>query len=201
MPRPRNTDQRKQQIVIGLLRAMARHGYDGASTTEIARAAGLSPGLVHYHFGDKRKILLALLEHLAAAARARAAARVAAAGDGALQRLDAYLGAHLSLEAADDAAEVPCWIAIAAEAVRQPAVRKAYAAATLAAIAELEKLCSAALRAAGRPPREAPAMAAALFAAVQGALVLAGAAPGAIPRGTASASAQRMARGFLRDAP
>ena len=47
MARPSNTEERRQQIVQGLLRVMAERGYERASIAEIARAAGLTPGLVH----------------------------------------------------------------------------------------------------------------------------------------------------------
>ena len=40
---------------------MADRGYERASVTAIAKAAGLTPGLVHYHFHNKKEILLALV--------------------------------------------------------------------------------------------------------------------------------------------
>ena len=56
MARPSNTEERRQQIVEGLLRVMAERGYERASIAEIAKAAGLSPGLVHYHFTEKQEL-------------------------------------------------------------------------------------------------------------------------------------------------
>lgn len=53
MPRPSNTAERQEQIVLGLLEVMAERGYEKASVASIARAAELSPGLVHYHFQTK----------------------------------------------------------------------------------------------------------------------------------------------------
>ena len=50
MPRPSNTSERRKEIVSGLLHAMARRGYAETSMPEIARAAKLTPGLLHYHF-------------------------------------------------------------------------------------------------------------------------------------------------------
>ena len=50
MARPRNTEERRRQIVDGLRLVMAENGYDGASVQAVAKAAGLTAGLVHYHF-------------------------------------------------------------------------------------------------------------------------------------------------------
>ena len=62
MPRKPNTELRRQQIVDGLLRTIAAQGYTGATIQAIASASGLAPGLVHYHFRDKREILVTLVE-------------------------------------------------------------------------------------------------------------------------------------------
>src|SRR5512146_1744508 len=129
MPRPSNTVERRAQIVKGLRRVMARRGYDGASTTELARAAGLTPGLVHYHFTDKREILLALVNDLAREAGERAGRALSRAGAAPLARLESYLDAFLSLETEPDPEAVACWIAIGAEAIRDARVRRAFGAA------------------------------------------------------------------------
>jgi len=64
MARPSNTDQRREQITRALQAVMAKKGYDRASISEIAAAAGLAAGLVHYHFDSKLEILLAVLDRL-----------------------------------------------------------------------------------------------------------------------------------------
>ena len=57
-------EERRAQIVDGLMRVLPEHGYERASVARIAKAAGLSPGLVHHHFENKQAILLALGERL-----------------------------------------------------------------------------------------------------------------------------------------
>ena len=64
MPRTPNTAVRRRQIVDGLCRVMAREGYGHATVQAIAAEAGLAPGLIHYHFADKREILVELVETL-----------------------------------------------------------------------------------------------------------------------------------------
>ena len=92
MGRPSNTEERRQQIVAGLLRVMSERGYERASVAEIARAASLSPGLVHYHFKDKQEILLTAVEQLAARVRTRVSTRLQRA-KGARAQVDAFVAA------------------------------------------------------------------------------------------------------------
>jgi AcrR family transcriptional regulator len=40
---------------------LAEHGPDGFTTRRVAQRAGISHGMVHYHFKDKRDLILALL--------------------------------------------------------------------------------------------------------------------------------------------
>ncbi|GHG62385.1 TetR family transcriptional regulator [Comamonas sp. JC664] len=193
MPRPSNTEERRQQIVAGLLKVMSERGYERASVGEIAKAAGLSPGLVHYHFSDKQEILLTLVEQLAAQARQRVEAKLARVkGADARAHVDAFLEAFLAT--GDDAAPgaVASWVVISAEALRQPEVRAIYEQVVRA---DLERLTSLVAAVTGK--RKAPALAAGLFAAVQGYFVLSASVPGLVPAGSAASTVKRMAAGLL----
>jgi TetR/AcrR family transcriptional regulator, transcriptional repressor of bet genes len=192
MARPSNTEERRQQIVQGLLRVMAERGYERASIAEIARAAGLTPGLVHYHFTEKQEVLLTLVEQLAGGVRERVKQRLARAKGGARGQVDAFLEAFLATGEGADPAAVSAWVTISAEAVRQPEVRAAYEKVVRADLEQLEALVA---EVTGR--RKARTVAAGLFAAVQGYFVLAAAAPGLIPTGSAATTVKRMAAGLL----
>src|SRR5688572_28406912 len=143
MARPSNTGERRQQIVEGLLRVMAERGYERASIAEIAKAAGLSPGLVHYHFTEKQEILLTLVEQLAASVRERVKALLERAKGGARGQVDAFLETFLATGDDADPASVAAWVTISAEAVRQPEVRAAYEKVVHADLAHLEELVGA----------------------------------------------------------
>ena len=43
----------RNAIVEAALAAFAEHGFHGATTRNIANAAGVSQGLLHHHFGGK----------------------------------------------------------------------------------------------------------------------------------------------------
>lgn len=191
MPRPSNTDERRQQIVFALLQVMADRGYERASVGEVAQAAGLSAGLVHYHFKDKQEILLALMEHLWSEAQRRMEARGGSSGiDGVL---DALLGTGEDAQPA----EVRCWVAIAAEALRQPEVGKAYAQILDSLAGRLERLIAAELREGTGSAQGARRMAGGILAAVQGYFVLSAASPSLVPPGSAASTVKQMVRGLV----
>lgn len=52
---------RRRQIIAVAQRLFAERPYADVSTTEIARQAGVSHGLLTYHFGSKRNLYLAVL--------------------------------------------------------------------------------------------------------------------------------------------
>jgi TetR/AcrR family transcriptional repressor of bet genes len=125
MARPSNTEHRRQEIVLGLMAAMAEKGYEKASIQSIAKAAGLSPGLIHYHFKTKLEILIALMTELSSKADDRYELLVAKA-DSAEDKLMAYIDAALALGEGSDQKAVAAWVIIGAEAVRQEDVRSLY---------------------------------------------------------------------------
>jgi AcrR family transcriptional regulator len=53
--------ERREQVLLAAMRAFARTGYHGTSTTEIAREAGISQGYVLHLFETKEELFLAAL--------------------------------------------------------------------------------------------------------------------------------------------
>jgi TetR/AcrR family transcriptional repressor of bet genes len=199
MSRPSNTEERKAQIVRGMLRVMAERGYERATVQAIADAADLSPGLLHYHFASKQEILVALAEDLARAAQDRQ--RALTSRRSARARLLAFLDAHVALGQGADPAAVACWVAIGAEALRIPDVQAVYQRVTAEVMRALEDLAREALREERRVTRRARAIAAGLLAAAEGAFQLSAAAPGLLPRGFAAPTLRAMAAGLLDAQP
>jgi TetR/AcrR family transcriptional repressor of bet genes len=125
MARPSNTEHRRQEIVLGLMAAMAEKGYEKASIQSIAKAAGLSPGLIHYHFKTKLEILIALMTEISGKAEDRYELLAAKAGS-AEDKLMAYIDAALALGEGSNQQAVAAWVIIGAEAVRLEDVRSLY---------------------------------------------------------------------------
>lgn len=61
-------------------RLFAAKGFDGASVSEIARAARVNKALIYYHFRNKDDLVLELFQGIVAEVAARVAARARAAG-------------------------------------------------------------------------------------------------------------------------
>lgn len=179
---------------------MAERGYARATVAEIARQAGLSPGLVHYHFTDKQAILLALGEALRARLQRRFESRLAGAED-AFARVVACLEALTALDDEADPGLAAAWAALGAEAARMPEVGALYQAAVHDLIDRLTPLMAEALEEAGRSAASAPELAVALFANVEGLFRLASAAPGTVPEGQGAALLILVARGLVLAAP
>jgi TetR/AcrR family transcriptional repressor of bet genes len=179
---------------------MAKHGYDGASVVDIARAARLTPGLVHYHFRSKREILLAVLRDLVTRHDRSLESRIGQAGGDPVSEVATFIDFHLGLGADADPEALACWVLLGGEALRDPWVR-----------AELEKALAGMAARLGEAIRRgveqkvfdcaaADAAAGALVAVIQGYFVLAATARAVIPKGSAARSTRQMAEGLLRPA-
>lgn len=59
-PLPSN---KRQAIIDAAYHVLAGQGYEATSIKEIAKVAGVAPGLVHYYFASKEDLLIAVLKH------------------------------------------------------------------------------------------------------------------------------------------
>lgn len=59
-------DRRRRALIEAATVVFAEHGYDVATTREVAAHAGCSEGLIHRYFGGKRGLLLAIMDSKAA---------------------------------------------------------------------------------------------------------------------------------------
>jgi TetR/AcrR family transcriptional regulator, transcriptional repressor of bet genes len=199
MPRPSNTETRRQQIVEGLMSVMSTSGYGGATIPLIAKAAGLTTGLVHYHFDTKQSILIELVNYLVRLVDERFAEISTDAKSAA--HLTNYINANLAYGKGADPVAVACWISIGAEAVNQPEVRLAYQQATKHRLTTLENICEQILRAENRKIQKKREIALGIIAAIEGSYHLLVAAPELIPRGFAAPIVNDMARGLIAAQP
>jgi TetR/AcrR family transcriptional regulator, transcriptional repressor of bet genes len=197
MGRRPNTEQRRAQIVTALMGVIVRKGYSGASIQDIAQEAGLTPGLIHYHFESKQEILITLFTRLEALVNQRKQAGVRKLGKaGPLAALDALIDAFLALDDTADRLAVNCWTMISAEAVYNHALGRAFRKVVHAQLRQIEEYLKLAFGGKVRRSR-IRAGAAAILAAIHGSFLLASTAPGTIPAGTAAGSVKLMARGLL----
>ena len=200
MGRPTNKSIRRKQIAVGLMKVMAANGYDGASIGDIAREAGLKPGLLHYHFANKEEILLEAINVIATDHAAGLESRLDQHPGDPTARLEAFVDFHLGLGADADPERLADWVFISGEALRRPAVRKAYSLLVSGWIDLAAKLIGD-FPGGSSGVVEPRSTAAALIALIQGYFVLAAASPESIPRGSAAGCAKGMLNGLLDSAP
>jgi TetR/AcrR family transcriptional regulator, transcriptional repressor of bet genes len=195
-----NTLLRRRQIVDALCRVMARLGYEHATVQAIAAESGLAPGLIHYHFRDKREILVELVGVLAAYARERYERRASAAST-ALDRLKAYLDARLAFGPDANPDAVAAWVIIGSEAVRDAEVRALYGEVISGEIATVRTLLRARLHELGRRARGLDRLAAAVLAYTEGVFMLASTVRPLVPRGFAAEMALEWVERYIAAEP
>lgn len=82
---------RRQQLIDSTIAVLARKGYAGLTVADVAKEAGLSAGIVIFHFNSKDELLAAVLGALAGEYRTHWEARMNAAGPKSADRLKALL--------------------------------------------------------------------------------------------------------------
>jgi TetR/AcrR family transcriptional repressor of bet genes len=105
---------RREQLMDATLEVLARRGLAQTTLADVADAAGLSRGIVNFHFESKERLLLATLTRLSAEYDATWREGLAAAGPAPAERLRALLMADLS-EAVCAPQKLAAWFAFFAE--------------------------------------------------------------------------------------
>ncbi|MFO0723118.1 MAG: TetR family transcriptional regulator C-terminal domain-containing protein [Myxococcota bacterium] len=194
MGRPSNRAERRREILTAFKRVVAERGYEGATIALTAEAAGILPGLVHYHFESKQELLTALFESLAETIAQRFQAAKEAQDPGPRAELDAFIDAHLLLGADPDETAVAAWVSLSAEALHNEELRARLSERLGVELSTLEDIVRRILEEEGKRRTGARAIAAAIYASIQGAFYLGVAAPKLVPRGFASPSVKRWAQ-------
>jgi len=197
MARHRNTDERRAQIVSGLMAVMATHGYERASVADVAAHAGLTPGLVHYHFKNKLEILIELVRQLARDHLAVVDGAIGTASDPSAE-IEAFIDVHLGTEQHADPEALACWVLATAEAVRDKRIRREVEQLLRELATRLEAIIKRGIAAKVFARIDARAATAAVLAAIQGYFVMSATARDVIPPGSAARTTLAMVHGLLR---
>ena len=197
MSRKSNTAERRQQILDAFLLVLADAGYQGATIMAIAKTAGLTPGLIHYHFKTKQEILLNVVASLVATSNARFQ-DLNANSQTAEESLFAYIDAKLAKGEGAQPTAVTAWVMIAAEAIRDAEVREVFQTAIRAELLLVTDLIKNCLRESKKRTHAARTLAAGLLSFVEGAFQLASATSDVMPSGYAAGTAKKMITAAMR---
>jgi AcrR family transcriptional regulator len=91
----------RKRLLDAARRLFAEHGYSGVSTTEIARAAGVTHGSIHAHFHSKPGLLFELIAESNQQQQQQQAEAAFALGGDCRTRLRAILDVYLKHDLAD----------------------------------------------------------------------------------------------------
>jgi AcrR family transcriptional regulator len=133
-------DQRRQQLIEATMRVLARNGYSQTTLSNVAAEAGVSHGLVNFHFETKEKLLTATLMFMADEYRQNWQAALKAAGDDPARKLAALLEADFNGVVWTQERSA-CWCAFWGEVQSRPIYQQECAANDDDYIETLEKIC------------------------------------------------------------
>lgn len=118
-PRTMSREQRRTQLIEATISTLAARGYARTTLTEVAKTAGLSHGLVLFHFETKEKLLGETLAYLAEEYRQNWQDALARAGDAPAEQLNALIEADFT-PAICQPARLAAWCSFWGEAQSRP---------------------------------------------------------------------------------
>jgi AcrR family transcriptional regulator len=141
LPRKVSKDQRRQQIIDATMRVLARNGYSQTTLANVAGEAGVSYGLVNFHFESKEKLLTETLLFMADEYRRNWQQALASAPDTPALKLAALLAAdfNTSICTLD---RLACWCSYWGEVQSRPIYQQECSANDDNYIQTLEMLCA-----------------------------------------------------------
>jgi AcrR family transcriptional regulator len=93
-PRTAPPEARRKQLIEATITSISKHGISGTTLTKVTQEAGLSLGLVNFHFKSKEALLAATLKHLTDEHRTLWITKVQRQDIGAAAKLQAIVDAQ-----------------------------------------------------------------------------------------------------------
>ena len=144
-PRKASREHRRQQLIEATIETLARRGYAQTTMTDVAITAGVSHGLVNFHFETKEKLLTETLLFLAEEYRANWTAALEAAPPDSASQLDALIIADFN-DVICTQSKLIAWCAFWGEAQSRPMYQEKCGANDLAYIRTMEEICDRLIR-------------------------------------------------------
>jgi TetR/AcrR family transcriptional repressor of bet genes len=149
-PRKMSRESRRTQLIESTIETLALRGYARTTLTEVARTAGLSHGLVNFHFETKEKLLSETLAYLAEEYRLNWLSYLEAAGAYPASQLAALLAADFN-PAICTPARLSAWCSFWGEAQSRPLYQAQCGSNDDAYNRRLEDICARLLAEGGYP--------------------------------------------------
>jgi AcrR family transcriptional regulator len=140
-PRKLSRNARKTQLIEATIGVLARQGYSRTTLTAVAKEAGLSHGLVNFHFTSKEKLLEETLQYLSEEYRQNWTAALSASPERPATQLDAMIRADFN-PAICTPARLSAWCGFWGEAQTRPMYQAECASNDEAYKRTLEDICT-----------------------------------------------------------
>jgi TetR/AcrR family transcriptional regulator, transcriptional repressor of bet genes len=139
-PRKAARGVRRVQLIDATIAALARKGFAALTVADVAKQAGLSPGIVIFHFTSKDELLGTVLNALATEYHQNWNARVEEAGPSAAERIKAMLLADFDTSVFT-LQKIAAWIAFWGETQGRPVYDEVYSSLDAERRRASEALC------------------------------------------------------------
>lgn len=166
MPRKASREARRQQFIEATIATLARNGYARTTLTDVAATAGLSHGLIIFHFDSKESLLSETLVFLAREYRDHWKRALAEAQPKPASQLDALIRADFAPSICNPG-RLGAWSALWGEIQSRPMYRQHGATFDLEFSETIERLCAAIIDE-GNYPFDADAVARVMRVALEG---------------------------------
>lgn len=117
--RKASKEVRRQQLIEATIDSLARRGYSDTTLADVADGAGLSRGIVNFHFESKEKLLVATLQFMSEEYAGHWRAALRKAGDDPARQLRALCAADFD-RAVCNRRKLAAWCAFWGEAKSRP---------------------------------------------------------------------------------
>lgn len=117
--RKASKEVRRQQLIEATIDSLAKRGYSETTMADVADGAGLSRGIVNFHFESKEKLLVATLKYMADEYAAHWRAAYQKAGDSPARQLELLVAADFDRSICNRR-KLAAWCAFWGEAKSRP---------------------------------------------------------------------------------
>ncbi|TIO09631.1 transcriptional regulator BetI [Mesorhizobium sp.] len=117
--RKASKEVRQLQLIEATIDSLAKRGYSETTMADVADGAGLSRGIVNFHFESKEKLLVATLQYMADEYAAHWRAALTKAGDDPARQLQALVAADFDRSICNKR-KLAAWCAFWGEAKSRP---------------------------------------------------------------------------------
>ncbi|WP_292131573.1 transcriptional regulator BetI [Mesorhizobium sp.] len=164
--RKASKEVRQLQLIEATIDSLAKRGYSETTMADVADGAGLSRGIVNFHFESKEKLLVATLQHMYDEYSAHWRNALQKAGDDPADQLQALVAADFDRSICNKR-KLAAWCAFWGEAKSRPSYQALSSARDVVYQDIFIELC-ATLKQSGGYAYEAQVMALALSAMLEG---------------------------------